>query len=555
MLHSIVFKILSIIIVVLFTIFSAIGWNTYISQKTIISDLQKNQKNYIIQQLDRAERIELDREMFFLRKLSLSILGAITQGLYNMDDTSVVTTLSEFMQNENIKAVQIIDNLLGKSFINSYKEKDNEQVKMNITDQLPEKFLELEHIEYKLINNEDEIGLIKIYYNNDSILESIAQLKKRDLNDFNYQAKLATQSLNALIFKEALIFVLGVLIIVITISHLLVKFVNKPLNKLKIGLNDFFLFLQGKEKTTGKIKIFSNDEFGQMASSLNENIVVSAKLHESIRELNTDLENKVSIRTQELAEINVQVQDSIDYASTIQRSFLKDPNVINERFNEFFVIWQPRDIVGGDLYIYEESQQGFIFGVVDCTGHSVPGGFMTMLAGCIIKRLSDDYFTDPAKLLGELNIAIKHQLNQDGDSSLSDDGMDMGLCFINREKNNLIFSGAKIDLIYFKNDELNMVKSNSQSIGYRKSKKDYEYTNHQISIDGSESFYLYSDGITDQTGGNKDYPYSKKRFKNLLSSIQNKSLTEQRDLILENLEQYQHSNSRKDDITVLGFKI
>jgi len=207
------------------------------------------------------------------------------------------------------------------------------------------------------------------------------------------------------------------------------------------------------------------------------------------------------------------------------------------------------------LYIYEENHKGFLFAVIDCTGHSVPGGFMTMLAGCIIKKLADEFFTNPASLLKELNIAIKHQLSQDGEVSSSDDGLDIGLCFINKEKNNMIFSGAKIDLVYFKGDEINIVKSDSQSIGYKKSKKDFEYTNHEISIDRSESFYLYSDGITDQTGGDKSYPYSKKRFKKLLSSIQKQPLTEQGDVILETLGQYQKEESRKDDITVLGFKV
>jgi serine phosphatase RsbU (regulator of sigma subunit) len=556
MLHSIVFKILSIIIVLLFLVFSAIGWDIYNSQNTIISDLQKYQKEYIIEQLDRAESAEINREMFTLKKLTLSILGAVTQSLYNMDDTSIQTTLSEFMQNENIKAVQIFDTLLGKTFINAYNDSNNDDaIIINITDELPTKFTQLEFIENNLVNNDDVIGRIKVYYNNDSIYESISKMKKIDLYNFNSQASLVSESLNVLIIKQVIIFIVGVCLIAITIIHLLIKFVNNPLKKLNQGLNDFFLFLQGEKNAIGDIDIYSNDEFGEMASSLNENIEVSAKLHENIRELNTSLEKKVQLRTQELAEINNQVQESIDYASTIQRSFLKDPHIINKKFNEFFVIWQPRDIVGGDLYIYEESHLGFLFGVVDCTGHSVPGGFMTMLAGCIIKRLSDDYFTNPAKILGELNIAIKHQLNQDVDDSLSDDGLDMGLCFINKEKNRLVFSGAKIDLIYFTNNNLNMVKSNTQSIGYRKSKKDYEYINHEISIDSSESFYLYSDGITDQTGGDKSYPYSKKRFRNLLSSIQDKPLTEQRSLILDNLEQYQNSDNRKDDITVLGFKV
>jgi len=299
----------------------------------------------------------------------------------------------------------------------------------------------------------------------------------------------------------------------------------------------------------------TSDEFGQMAYSLNENISVSAKLHEEIRGLNFNLEQKVKARTSELAEINQELQDSIEYASTIQRSFVKDISLIKNSVTDAFSIWQPRDKVGGDLYIHEESAEGILFGVIDCTGHSVPGGFMTMLAGSVIKRLASEFFKNPAKLLSELNKAIKYQLSQEGESSLSDDGLDMGLCYINKQKNTLLFSGAKLDLVYFKNDEINIIKANKQSIGYKKSNSDYEYTNHEIHVDGSESFYLYSDGITDQVGGLKNFPYGNKKFKQLLSSIQNKSMTEQEEIITDTLLSYQGENSRRDDVTVIGFRL
>jgi len=180
---------------------------------------------------------------------------------------------------------------------------------------------------------------------------------------------------------------------------------------------------------------------------------------------------------------------------------------------------------------------------------------MTMLAGSMVKKLATEYFDNPAKLLSELNIAIKHQLNQDSGNALSDDGLDMGLCYINKEKTILKFAGAKLDLIYFKDGQLNIIKSNKQSIGYKKSKSDYGYHNHEIHIDGSESFYLYSDGITDQAGGEKNFPYGNKKFKNLLSAIQEKEMKQQKSILLDTLNTYQGDNSRRDDITVIGFRV
>ncbi|MBN2782137.1 MAG: SpoIIE family protein phosphatase, partial [Campylobacterales bacterium] len=413
--------------------------------------------------------------------------------------------------------------------------------------------LNLKSLKYDLENGGEVVGHLKIFYNNDKIIASIAKLKEKDLSDFNTQAKTISQKVNDLLFEQILFFSISGLLIAVVIAMLLITFVNTPLKKLQTGLDSFFLFLQGKQDHTKKIELNSSDEFGQMANSLNENIAVSARLHEELNSLYADLEKKVELRTKELAEINQEMQDSIEYASTIQRSFVKDPAVIKKSFDDSFVIWQPRDKVGGDLYIYEECEKGVLFGVVDCTGHSVPGGFMTMLAGSIIKKLSTEYFSNPAKILSELNIAIKYQLNQDKDNALSDDGLDIGLCFISGDK--VRFAGAKLDLVYFKDGELNIVKSNKQSIGYKRSKEDYEYTNHELHLESDQSFYLYSDGITDQTGGDKNFPLGNKKFKKLLADIQDKNMDEQRELILDNLINYQAQNDRRDDITVVGFKI
>lgn len=313
--------------------------------------------------------------------------------------------------------------------------------------------------------------------------------------------------------------------------------------------------LENSSNQNTLLKTTKNDELGVLVYWFNKKTSELVDKTEKLSDLTESLEQKVKERTQELAEINQELQDSIEYASTIQKSFLKDASYIEEKFSDSFVIWQPRDKVGGDLYIYEEAQEGILFGVVDCTGHSVPGGFMTMLAGSMIKKLATEYFTNPAKLLSELNIAIKQQLAQDTGNSLSDDGLDIGLCYINKEDTFLKFAGAKTDLLYFKDNQSYVIKSNKQSIGYKRSKSDYEYTNHEINIDASEEFYLYTDGITDQTGGDKNFPYGNKNFKQFISDIRDKEMKEQKELILENLSRYQGENTRRDDVTVIGFKI
>ena len=504
--------------------------------------------------------------------------------LLNFDIDGLKDSLIFDMKREGVKAIKVWDSSMNELFLLALKE-DNKIIFKNI---LPEYYNDYIPLKKSISHNEDgvekKIGEITLYYDESLIINYINELKKNTMDEINnFDTAINNKLLESNIIK--LYIAIGFLITILVVSTiLLIIFVNTPLKRLKIGLDDFFLFLQGKKQSPEEIILNTRDEFGQMANSLNKNILVSARLHEEIRELNTNLEKKVAHRTQELANINKEVQDSIDYASTIQRSFLKNPAIIKERFNDSLVIWQPRDKVGGDLYIFEETTEGVLFGVVDCTGHSVPGGFMTMLAGSIIKKLANVLSNNPAKLLSELNIAIKQQLNQEGKDALSDDGLDMGLCFINKENTILRYAGAKMDLIYFKESHqrevkshqldtkslqrevkslqpdininpLNIIKSNKQSIGYKRSKSDYEYTNHEIHIEKSESFYLYSDGITDQTGGNKNFPYGNKKFKKLLLSIQEKTMAEQETIILKTLKEYQGDNERRDDITIIGFKL
>jgi len=257
---------------------------------------------------------------------------------------------------------------------------------------------------------------------------------------------------------------------------------------------------------------------------------------------------------QELSHSNYKIQSSIYYATNIQKSFLPPCDVIHQNLYNSFVIWQPKDIVSGDLYLYGKNDKGILIGVADCTGHGVSGGFMTMLVGSSFKRLRHKSMCDnPALILQEINKEVRAQLNQNRKSALSDDGLDMGLCFINEEKNVLTFAGAKIDLVSIQNGEVTTIKGDKQSLGYKRSRVDYEYTNHSVKID-QQSFYLYSDGIIDQIGGERRFLYGNKRFKKFLLTIQDQSFDEQKISIHQELVDYQGDEERRDDVTIVGFK-
>lgn len=257
---------------------------------------------------------------------------------------------------------------------------------------------------------------------------------------------------------------------------------------------------------------------------------------------------------EKLSYSNAQLQSSIRYATNIQKSFLAPWEAIDRAFEDSFLIWQPKDIVSGDLYLYSKSDKGILIGVADCTGHGVSGGFITMLAGSSFKRLSHSVISDnPAMILHELNIDIRSQLNQNHHNALSDDGLDMGLCYIDNAREYLTFAGAKIDLVYVENGEVVTVKSDKQSLGYKRSKIDYQYTNHTLSLK-NQSFYLYSDGITDQIGGKNQFLYGNKRFKEFLFSIHHQPMQKQKRLIINEINRHQGEEIRRDDITLIGFR-
>jgi uncharacterized protein involved in cysteine biosynthesis len=228
--NSLVFKTVVLIVLILVILFGAIGWYMYQNQTKIVEELQSNQKNYIIKQLDRTERTAIEQEIEMLKKLSSSIVGAILESLYNMDEETVKATLNEFMQNDNIKAVHIYDNSLGKSFLDAYKGGSG----LVYSYKIPEKFLSLKSLSYDLENDGDKVGYIKIYYNNDKIIKSIAQLKEKDLNDFNIQAKKISNKVNKLLFNQIIFFIISGLLIATFITILLITFVNTPLKKTKI---------------------------------------------------------------------------------------------------------------------------------------------------------------------------------------------------------------------------------------------------------------------------------------------------------------------------------
>lgn len=256
-------------------------------------------------------------------------------------------------------------------------------------------------------------------------------------------------------------------------------------------------------------------------------------------------------------EANKRVMDSIQYAKLIQGSLLPSPGEIKKHLPDSFIIWLPRDTVGGDIYFTSFFEEGYALAVIDCTGHGVPGAFMTMLASSgLNKIINGENARNPSEILKGLNYFIKKSLRQDTQYALSDDGLDVSICVINREKKCLTFAGARLPLTYIdKDNNLTTIKGDRQSIGYKKSDLHYNYTSHEILFEDGMTFYLQTDGIIDQLGGNKRFPYGNRRLKELLLENCHLPFKEQQERILKAFEDYKGGNEIQDDISVIGFRV
>jgi len=253
----------------------------------------------------------------------------------------------------------------------------------------------------------------------------------------------------------------------------------------------------------------------------------------------------------------------------IQQALLPDPEFVKKHLPDSFILWNPRDLVGGDIFFAEFLPTGFIIAVIDCTGHGIPGAFMTMIASSGIRRIIEgEGCHDPAKILKRLNFIVKTTLQQTSEHASCDDGMDVSVCFVSvpgqgadlktSAGRQLVFAGAKLNLVCAQNGEAEFIRGDRQSIGYKQSRKydiDFDFTNHVINIEKGMRFYMYTDGFVDQLGGNKRRTFGTSRFLQMLRENSTTPFEEQEKNFLETFDAYRNKNERQDDMTIIGFRV
>jgi serine phosphatase RsbU (regulator of sigma subunit) len=275
----------------------------------------------------------------------------------------------------------------------------------------------------------------------------------------------------------------------------------------------------------------------------------------SLQEKNRILEEKVRERTAEIEAQKEEITASISYASRIQLAMLPVSNLFADSFADSFIIYRPRDIVSGDFYWIGEDDKNIYLTVADCTGHGVPGAFMSTLGISILNEIVTHNKNLQANIfLNLLRDKIKMLLHQTGKEGEAADGMDISLCVLCKSRNKLQYAGAYSPLFIHSNGTLKEFKADRMPIGIHYG-CETPFKNHEIEIFSGDVIYLLSDGLTDQFGGDEGSKYKKAQFKKLLSKIHNLPMSEQQNQIEEEFVKWKGGYEQVDDITVIGVKI
>ncbi len=430
---------------------------------------------------------------------------------------------------------------------------------------------------------------------NDKVMELLSDI----ISDQQNLAKASTKRMNSSFSNLQLI--VRLLGIALTFGGLLIAFftvrsIVKPIGQLKRILLQMGLGIISSEKLKPR-----NDEIGEMSEALSQ--LISAvkrqtefakglgagnfsqeyqplsqqdtlgkallKMRDDLYENERYLEQKVEERTVEVVrqkeEIESQrvklehlyneVTDSIKYAKRIQEAILPPDALVKKELPNPFVLYKPKDIVSGDFYWMEKANNKVYFAAVDCTGHGVPGAFMSIVGYNLLKQIVKEE-SDPGKILNKLSRGVKDTLHQGVEEGTSKDGMDIALCSYDAKTKVLQYAGAYNPLYLVRGGELIETKADKFPIGGALEDSDSRtYTSHTVQLQSDDTIYIFSDGYADQFGGEKGKKFMVKQFRQLILGIQDKSMEEQKRFLDNTIERWRGTNEQVDDILIMGIRV
>ncbi len=271
-----------------------------------------------------------------------------------------------------------------------------------------------------------------------------------------------------------------------------------------------------------------------------------------------NLEERVKERTRIIEEKNQQITDSIEYARRIQLSILPPLEQLKERFPESFVLYLPKDIVSGDFYWFAELDGQFYVSAVDCTGHGVPGAFMSVLGNNFLNQIvKEQKLRGTDQVLYKLHQSVRDALKQYDEQATVQDGMDVAFCRIDMASRRLQFSGARRPLNLYRGGKLTELKGGRYPAGgsiYAMNPNEELFSSEEFALEAGDMIYMGTDGFMDQFGGAEGRKFSQKRFQEMLERIHTLPVEEQREALRTAFENWRGARHQTDDVLVIGMR-
>ncbi len=385
-------------------------------------------------------------------------------------------------------------------------------------------------------------------------VEVLSSYKPLELDQVNWviMSEIDTEeafSAISVMIRRFTLWFLALGLVVVALSVLFARSLSKPVQLLTKRASDLAL-----GNLDDKIILDQSDEIGELAENFEKMRRSLKKLITELNEMNKNLEQKVIERTLKIEQQKINITDSIHYASRIQKALLTPYEELRRLLPSYFIFNKPKDIVSGDYYWVSEAEDKVIVAVADCTGHGVPGAFMSILGISILNEIVTKSDTLIASdVLNELRKRLIKSLRQTGDNDEAKDGMEMALCVVDFENQLLQYSGAFRPLYLIRNNELQEIKGDSMPIGVY-NEEEISFSNKELQFKDNDIIYLFSDGFVDQIGGPKRKTFRSNNFKQLLVNIHQKPLDEQEAILEKEYEEWKRDMEQIDDIMVMGIR-
>ena len=280
-----------------------------------------------------------------------------------------------------------------------------------------------------------------------------------------------------------------------------------------------------------------------------------------IKRINAELQrqkNEIEQQKNLIEQKNCEITDSINYARKIQDSILLPETKLKKWLPQMFIYFKPKDIVSGDFYWFSKYENKYVITAIDCTGHGVPGAFLSMVGNTLLHEIVNiKHVFKPDVILTMLHTGIRLALNQSSEDSENEDGMDMSLCTVDAKLHRFQFAGAKNNLYVVQGDKLKILKANYYSIGGRQIRPDMqvEFTCYDFMYDDNTSIYMFSDGYLDQFGGEDNEKFNTQRFREMILNNRNLPMEQQKAVLAETMDKWKGDRQQIDDFLVLGVKL